>query len=182
MNNIKIYPSMNVADAVHTKIETHFCEICGRSFPSQYKYKRHLELHKDFNLQCLHCPKLFNRRVQLLNHLFMHSKLKPYHCATCNYANDRKGNVADHVKKVHKKEWTNEDIMVDKEELALMRKICHREADIIQGYTDRYKPGVPGQTKQDHLPEHKYEVPPGPPGPVPEMAPPAHQPVPNSVQ
>ena len=87
-------------------------------------------------MKCLHCPKVFNRRVQLLNHLFMHSKLKPYHCATCNYANDRKGNVADHVKKVHKKEWTNNDIVIDKAELALMRKICCREADIIQGYVD----------------------------------------------
>ena len=44
--------------------------------------------------------------------------------------------MADHVKKVHKKEWTNADIAVDKEELALMRKICCREADIIQGYVD----------------------------------------------
>ena len=39
----------------------------------------------------------------------------------------------DHVKKVHKKDWSNEDIRVDHEELALMKKIVTDQADQIQG-------------------------------------------------
>jgi len=121
---------------VHLKIfDSHFCEQCGRTFSSSYKYKRHLDLHREMTLKCLHCDKLFNRRVQLLNHLFMHTKLKPFKCSICNYSNDRKGNVADHVKKVHKKSSNfYADVNTDMEELKLMRKICKREADLIQGY------------------------------------------------
>ena len=44
--------------------------------------------------------------------------------------------ATDHVKKVHKKEWSNEDIRTDKEELALMRKIAVEQADIVMGYKE----------------------------------------------
>ena len=41
---------------------------------------------------------------------------------------------SDHVKKVHKKVWSNDDIRVDRAELALMKKIVTEQCDRIQGY------------------------------------------------
>jgi len=114
-----------------------FCEQCGLWFEKN-RYRRHLTMHREAWMKCLHCEKTFNRRVQLVRHLIFHitPKIKPFYCKICNYSNDRKGNVADHVKKVHKKEWSNEDIRTDKEELALMRKIAVEQADIVMGYKE----------------------------------------------
>lgn len=38
------------------------------------------------------------------------------------------------MKKVHKKVWSNEDIRVDRAELALMKRIVTEQCDRIQGY------------------------------------------------
>ena len=101
-----------------------------------------MDVHKEFNLKCDKCDKVFNRRMYLIRHLKFHlnPKIKPYQCTICGYTNDVKGNVSGHVNKVHKKQWTQEDIRVDKEAKARMTAILAEQADKIQGYERlRYK-------------------------------------------
>jgi len=123
---------------VHLKIKPVCCPVCGKTFMEGHKYNFHLTLHREKTLKCNQCDKVFNRRMQLIKHLIFHlnPRPKPYRCIKCGYGNDRKGNVSDHIKKVHKKEWTNEDIFVDKEEEAWMRRTVQEQADKIQGYVD----------------------------------------------
>ena len=83
---------------VHLQTITHFCEQCGDQFNHKSQFRRHMKRHDEQNLKCLHCEKTFIRRMQLFTHLKMHTKLRPYKCASCNYSSERKGNVSLHVR------------------------------------------------------------------------------------
>ena len=100
-----------------------------------------MQIHNEFNLKCNQCDKVFNRRIPLIKHLKFHlnPRMKPYKCVSCGYTNDRKENVIGHVTKVHKKEWVQEDILVDREEEARMLQILYEQADKIQGYKDGHR-------------------------------------------
>ena len=135
MNNIK----KTFCLPVHLNIKnTIFCHLCGKSFSHQYRFEYHMDQHKDFNLKCLHCDKVFNQRIHLMRHLQFHinPRIKPYKCTICGYDNDRKGNVCWHVNKVHKKQWTQKDIHVDKELETRMMDIVKKEADVIMDEVD----------------------------------------------
>ena len=136
MNNIK----KTLCLLVHLKLKSEiFCDQCGKTFAHKFRYEQHRVTHNEFNLKCLHCDKVFNRRGQLLKHLMFHitPRINPYKCTTCGFANYRKTNVVGHVEKVHhKKKWTQGDIHVDKELETRMLDIVKEEADIIQGYVD----------------------------------------------
>lgn len=97
-----------------------------------------MTIHNEFNLKCLHCDKVFNRRLPLIKHLKFHlnPRIKPYKCTSCGYVNDRKENVIGHVIKVHKKQWTQDDVYVDREAETRMLDLVKEQADKIQGYTD----------------------------------------------
>jgi len=116
---------------VHLGVITHFCEQCGDSFAHKTQYQRHLKRHDEANLKCIHCDKVFIRRFQLIKHLKMHTKFKPYKCLDCNYTSERKGNVSLHVVKVHHRKWTNNDIVVDQEQLEAMKKMAIEDANHI---------------------------------------------------
>jgi len=119
------------------KIKPYICDLCGKNYASIYKLRSHLNtVHAQAILKCPHCEKTFNRRIPLLKHLKFHlnPRIMPYKCVMCKYCNDRKNNVSDHIKKVHKKEWTQEDIFVDREAEARMNEILWAQADEVQGY------------------------------------------------
>ena len=141
MSNIKKIPSATV----HLKVAPICCEVCGKTFMEGRRYNYHLTLHREKTYKCDQCDKSFNRRNQLVQHLRFHlnPRVKPYRCVQCGYGNDRKWNVRDHIQKVHKKQWTCEDISVDKKLEAWMLRVLRDQADKIQGYSD-------GQNKIDY--------------------------------
>jgi len=116
---------------VHLKVITHYCEHCGKQFAHKRAYMMHTYTHKEQNLKCVHCDKVFTRRMQLMKHLRMHTKYKPFKCVHCNYTSERKGNVCLHVKKVHHKKWSNDDVMIDQEQFEEMKRLAIIDADRI---------------------------------------------------
>ena len=116
---------------VHLKKTTDFCDICGTTFYHPREFRRHQERHRDQKLCCNHCGKSFTDRLRLRNHLRAEAKLKPYQCVHCNYTSERKGNLCLHVRKVHKKEWTNADVFVHKDILEQQNKQLSKDIAII---------------------------------------------------
>ena len=101
-------------------------------FSHRSLFRRHMKRHAERNLKCSHCDKCFIRRLQLFNHMAMHTKIKPFKCAMCHtYSSERKGNVAIHVKKIHKQSWSNSDILVDSQALQMMNKIARTQVEKI---------------------------------------------------
>jgi len=134
LNNIKkIFIS-----TVHLDLKPICCPFCGKTFMVGHRYNTHLTRHRERTLKCNQCDKSFNRRMSLIMHLKFHlnPKVKPYKCKKCGYGNDRKGNIHDHINKVHKIKWSNDDILVDKEEEAWMLRTLKEQADKIQGYVN----------------------------------------------
>merc|ERR1719376_735605 len=100
-------------------------------------------VHDPHNLQCLHCGKSFSRKKHLLQHLELHTKLKPYKCKDCDYACGKKGNVNSHVKTMHHRKWSDGDIIIDSECEALMKKIAADQSNQVR------KPAAPLPNQAD---------------------------------
>ena len=97
---------------------------CSRAHSSMNTLNSHiLHAHSQQALKCIHCDKTFpDCPKKWLRHLSIHTKLKPYKCAFCQYCTERKTNMYIHLKKQHKKDTMERgDIVVDEE--------LEREAD-----------------------------------------------------
>ena len=91
------------------------CHHCGRSWAHEKNLKDHLRKYHQPHLRCPHtsCDKTFGNRTQAIRHLNVHSGIKPYKCATCEYVSYRETNVATHFEKSHGRKITREDMVVD---------------------------------------------------------------------
>ena len=91
------------------------CHHCGRSWAHEKNLKDHLRKYHQPHLLCPHksCDKTFGNRTQAIRHLNVHSGIKPYKCAQCEYVSYRETNVATHFEKSHGRKKTSEDMIVD---------------------------------------------------------------------
>jgi len=115
---------------VHEKKNSEMCQQCGLTFHSQIKLQKHQREWHCPRAKCLHCDKTLRigSSDKVLRHLVIHTGLKPYKCAHCNYSTERKTNCALHVKKAHQRaQWAHSDIVTDELAEKTMMKTAHME-------------------------------------------------------
>ena len=64
----------------------YFCDECGKGFMAERPYQKHLRSHQarqEKNLMCEVCHKKFAERQRLLEHMQIHTGIKPYECSVC---------------------------------------------------------------------------------------------------
>lgn len=64
----------------------YFCDECGKGFMSERPYQKHLRSHQarqEKNMMCQVCHKKFAERQRLLEHMQIHTGIKPYECSVC---------------------------------------------------------------------------------------------------
>ncbi|KAI1901416.1 hypothetical protein AGOR_G00034220 [Albula goreensis] len=60
------------------------CSICGRSFTSQSKLRKHQQIHMaERPFHCPQCEKSYRRAVDLKNHQHTHTGERRFHCHQC---------------------------------------------------------------------------------------------------
>ncbi|QQP39421.1 Uncharacterized protein FKW44_020299 [Caligus rogercresseyi] len=96
------------------------CEQCGKGLPHKRALKMHIQrVHeKNQTFPCLKCSKVFHLNFHLKKHLQIHSKVKPFKCALCNNCCARKDHVRAHIRRVHKREPCQGDVLLVSEETA----------------------------------------------------------------
>ena len=91
------------------------CDQCGKQFSSRKKLVAHIRQCHDKSkaFPCHLCDKVFYMRGKLNQHLTIHSQEKPFRCAYCGYRSVRRDNVLLHVRKVHKKDSSKDDVITE---------------------------------------------------------------------
>lgn len=74
------------------------CMLCQRSFHTEIALKKHIdhEMYKPYN--CDECDRTFNRKPDLIRHLFVHQKSKPFICTACQKSFIRADQLSSHHK------------------------------------------------------------------------------------
>jgi len=81
-------------------------------------------------LQCLHCDKRFESKGQARPHLEVHSGIKPYRCAACDYRSYSKHNVTDaHFTKKHGRKGTLSDVFTDQNDKQNLKALVIMESE-----------------------------------------------------
>ncbi|KAG0723882.1 Zinc finger and BTB domain-containing protein 7B [Chionoecetes opilio] len=61
------------------------CEVCGKVMMTGKTLVQHMAIHSDLKpFQCPHCPKSFARKVHLQGHLVVHGIEKQFECPVCH--------------------------------------------------------------------------------------------------
>jgi len=121
--------------SVHEKDPQIICSSCGETFFNRKSHRRHMLLrHAQRNLRCLHCDKNLPDEVGKLGlHISIHTGIKPFKCAHCSYATERRGNVFIHCRKAHHKDVDfKADIVIDEKLKKEMDRICKTEIKLIR--------------------------------------------------
>ncbi|CAG7835714.1 unnamed protein product [Allacma fusca] len=61
------------------------CEICGKSYASQYNLRAHMERNSTETFQCDVCGKMCKTKNDLKFHSYIHLPTKPFPCKFCDY-------------------------------------------------------------------------------------------------
>lgn len=74
------------------------CMLCQRSFHTEKALQKHIdhEVYKPHN--CVECNRTFNRKPDLIRHLFVHRKAKPYICMACQKTFIRSDQLTSHYR------------------------------------------------------------------------------------
>ncbi|KAK7049789.1 hypothetical protein SK128_020799 [Halocaridina rubra] len=75
------------------------CEICGKYMMTGKTLVQHMAIHSDLKpFQCPHCPKSFTRKVHLQGHLVIHGIEKQFECPICHQRFSRQDCVKVHMR------------------------------------------------------------------------------------
>nr|XP_045598786.1 uncharacterized protein LOC123758426 [Procambarus clarkii]XP_045598787.1 uncharacterized protein LOC123758426 [Procambarus clarkii]XP_045598788.1 uncharacterized protein LOC123758426 [Procambarus clarkii]XP_045598789.1 uncharacterized protein LOC123758426 [Procambarus clarkii] len=75
------------------------CEICGKVMMTGKTLVQHMAIHSDLKpFQCPHCPKSFARKVHLQGHLVVHGIEKQFECPVCHQRFSRQDCVKVHMR------------------------------------------------------------------------------------
>ena len=79
------------------------CGMCETTFSSSLNLKQHIETYhmKTTVWICSDCKKSFTSKSNLKVHLRVHTRIKPYHCKTCNYSCMHHSSIKEHLAKIH---------------------------------------------------------------------------------
>lgn len=67
--------------SVHMRFVEAICDICGKTYHSMNKLKKHRIIHfEERNVACSMCPAKFKRKDNLKIHMRVHSGVKPFKC------------------------------------------------------------------------------------------------------
>lgn len=80
------------------------CDICGDTFKTQYKLSTHRKkVHFSMPTQCTQCTRICSSEKNLLHHMKRkHNENKEFVCAVCGNCFAFKGELTNHINKVHK--------------------------------------------------------------------------------
>ena len=67
------------------KLEVETCSVCGQTFNSKEKRRKHETIHKEKSLPCSHCGKMFRSKQQRENHERIHTGEKPFQVCLSTY-------------------------------------------------------------------------------------------------
>lgn len=75
------------------------CEVCGKVMMTGKTLVQHMAIHSDMKpFQCPHCPKSFARKVHLQGHLVVHGIEKQFECPVCHQRFSRQDCVKVHMR------------------------------------------------------------------------------------
>nr|XP_053632526.1 uncharacterized protein LOC128688634 [Cherax quadricarinatus]XP_053632527.1 uncharacterized protein LOC128688634 [Cherax quadricarinatus]XP_053632528.1 uncharacterized protein LOC128688634 [Cherax quadricarinatus]XP_053632529.1 uncharacterized protein LOC128688634 [Cherax quadricarinatus] len=75
------------------------CEVCGKMMMTGKTLVQHMAIHSDMKpFQCPHCPKSFARKVHLQGHLVIHGIEKQFECPVCHQRFSRQDCVKVHMR------------------------------------------------------------------------------------
>ena len=79
------------------KLEIETCSVCGQTFDSKDKRRKHERTHKEKTDACSHCGKMFRSKQQRENHERIHTGEKPFQCSECDRRFVTKSQLTAHV-------------------------------------------------------------------------------------
>ena len=110
------------------------CTICGRQFELPWLLRKHMKLHDEPKEVCQICGKKFFLKKHLTAHMETHDPVKKHRCPVCDTAFQLKGNMQQHLRRVHGPEH-----MPPKKNLNLKYECDHCEMAFHRGdHLDRH--------------------------------------------
>ncbi|XP_036800797.1 zinc finger protein 93 isoform X2 [Oncorhynchus mykiss] len=87
----------------HTGENPHTCKHCGKGFKASCHLMVHLRSHTgERPYTCTQCPKSFTTSDALRKHVYTHTGEKPHGCSECGKTFSQRGNMVNHMRRVHK--------------------------------------------------------------------------------
>lgn len=77
------------------------CFLCGKRYESQQRLQKHINIVHDARNRtrtCDICQKTFNRPSSLIEHMRMHSDLRPFQCVSCGASYKHKKHLNHHLR------------------------------------------------------------------------------------
>lgn len=83
--------------------KSNFCGVCRTSFASRIELTQHMTVHSNERLFiCYICDRVFKQKGNLKQHILTHSNMRPFKCDVCDKGFNQEGNLIIHKRWVEK--------------------------------------------------------------------------------